>query len=103
MVYVLGAVVIIFGLVIIWYASRRIISWRKRLRGEVREAQEALHNAFDALHEDVSEQMDNLKDTRGKRQKSMEEEQIREHLKESLDIAEKFVQKEIEDVEKETE
>ena len=74
---------------------------KKRLRGEVREAEQALHKAFNLLKENISEQIKMLEKTRTKRELTEEEEKIIHHLKENLDSAEKFIKKEIEDIEKE--
>ena len=92
MIYILGSVIGIMALIVIWYAWHRVVVWRKRLRKEVREAQDTLHTTFDALHEDISEQLENVQD-----------EKTLDHAEDSLDIAEKFVRKEIEDIEKEVE
>ena len=54
------------------------------------------------MHEDIAEQFDGLKKVRGKKRLA-EEERVQEHIEKGLDIAERFAQKEIEDIEKEVE
>lgn len=86
---------------ILWYGWHKFSLLRKRLRKEVREAEFALHKAFDLLKEDIREQIKMLEKARTKRQLTEEEEKIIKQLKKDLDDAEKFVRKEIEDIEKE--
>lgn len=92
---------IIFLLALLWYGWHKFSSLRKRLQKEVREAESALHRAFDLLKEDIGEQIKMLEKTRTKRQLTEEEEKAIKQLKKDLDDAEKFVKKEIEDIEKE--
>ena len=99
---IIGAVIIVLIIGVIWYVWHRVTSWRKRIRNETHEAQETLHNTFDVLHEDIAEQFDGLKKVRGKKRLA-EEERVQEHIEKGLDIAERFAQKEIEDIEKEVE
>ncbi|MBI5072014.1 hypothetical protein HZB93_03960 [Candidatus Falkowbacteria bacterium] len=94
-------VLIIALLLILWYGWRRFSFLRKRLRKEVREAESALHRVFDTLKEDIREQVKLLEKTRTKRQLTEEEDKIVKRLKKDLDVAEKLVRKEIEDIEKE--
>ena len=85
---------------ILWYGWHRFASFRKKVKKEVREAEGALHKAFDALRENVREQITMLEKTKTKRELTEEEEKIVKQLKKHLDNAEKFVRKEIEDIEK---
>lgn len=93
---------IIALLFVLWYGWRRFSSLRKRLRKEVHEAEIALHKTFDLLKEDIGEHIKLLEKTRNKRQLTEEEEKIVKQLKKDLDEAEKFVGKEIKDIERET-
>jgi hypothetical protein len=86
---------------ILWYGWHKFLRLKKKLRKEVREAETALHKAFDLLNEDIREQIKLLEKTRTKRQLTEEEEKIIKQLKKDLDDAEKFVRKEIEDIERE--
>ncbi|OHA71345.1 MAG: hypothetical protein A3D64_02460 [Candidatus Wildermuthbacteria bacterium RIFCSPHIGHO2_02_FULL_49_9] len=92
---------IIVLLFILWHGWHKFSLMRKRLRKEVREAESALHKAFDLLKDDIREQIKMLEKTRIKRQLTEEEEKVVKQLKGDLDDAEEFIRKEIEDIEKE--
>jgi len=87
--------IIFFGLLFFWRQGKRFL---RKLRRETREAEEALHNAFDALKEDVEEQLDLLNKVKSKRDLTKEEEKIRKNLNKNLNVAEKYIAKEIEDI-----
>lgn len=72
---------VVFLLFLIWYIWYKFSLMRKRLRKEVREAENALHQAFDLLKEDIQEQIKMLEKTRTKRQLTKEEEKIIKQLK----------------------
>ncbi len=75
---------------------------RNRFKKKVREAEGVLYKTFDLLKEDIRNQIKMLEKTKTKRQLIEEEqEKIIEQLKKHFDDAEKFVRKEIEDIEKE--
>lgn len=95
------AALVVLLLFIIWHGRHKFSLLRKRIGKEAREAESALHRAFDALKEDIREQIKLLEKTRGRRQLTEEEDKIVKQLKKDLDAAEKFVKKEIEDIEKE--
>lgn len=99
---VVPLVALIFILLfIIWYGWHKFASFRKKLknlRKEVREAESALHKAFDILKEDIRDQVKLLEKTRTKRQLTEEEEKIIKQLRKNLDDTEKFVRKEIEEL-----
>ncbi len=98
---VVPLVALIFILLfIVWHGWHKFSLLRKRLQKEVREAESALHKAFDLLKDDIREQIKMLEKTRTKRQLTEEEDKILKQLKNHLDDAEKFVRKEIEDIEK---
>ena len=101
---IIPLVVLVFALLfIIWYGWHKFSSFRKklgRIKKEVREAESALHKAFDLLKDDIRDQIKLLEKTRTKRQLTEEEERIIKQLKKDLDDAEKFVRKEIQDIEK---
>jgi len=84
-----------------WYLWFRFTRFRKRVKKETREAEQALHKAFGLLREDIREQIKMLEKTRTRRQLTEEEEKIIKQLKKDLDNAERLVRKEIEDIEKE--
>jgi hypothetical protein len=94
-------IVIIIGLLlIIFYAWYRISVWRKRMRKETKEAAQAVLAAFKTLREEVQKQIEYLD---GKPGLTDSEAKVRDKLKEALDISEKFISKELEDIEKELE
>jgi hypothetical protein len=84
----------------IWYGWYKFSKFRVGLRKEVREAESALHKAFNLLKRDIQEQIGLLEKTETKRQLTDEEEKIVKQLKKDLSDAERFVKKEIEDIEK---
>ncbi len=88
-------------LFILGYGWRKFLRTKNRLRKEVREAESALHKAFDLLKESIREQIKILEKTGTKRQLTKEEEKILKQLESNLDDAEKFIRKEIEDIEEE--
>ena len=77
---------------------RKIIQRRKKLRKEITEAEKALYSAFKALKEETEEQIAKLD---GKPDLSNREKKICDELKKTLKISEKFIDKEIKDIEKE--
>jgi len=86
---------IVLGIIWTW---RKIIKRKKRLRKEITEAQRALYGAFKALKEETEEQVAKLD---GKPDLSDREKKICDELKKALKISEKFIGKEIKDIEKE--
>ncbi len=92
-------IVLIIGVIaIIVYSWHRISLWRKRIQRETKEAEESLRAAFVSLRKDVKKQTALLD---GKPGLSEKEKKICDSLKDALNIAEKFVGREIEDIGKE--
>ena len=89
---------IILLLALIWYIWYRFSSFRKRVRKETKEAEQALRQAFNALKEETEERVAELD---GKPDLSEREKKVCNNLKKALKISEKFIGKEIEDIEKE--
>ncbi len=81
---------------LLWYAWRRFFLIGKK----VRDAESALHKAFDLLKEGAREHIKTLNKTSNKRELTNEEEKILKQLGKDLDDAEKILRKEIEDIEK---
>jgi len=88
---------IIVLLFIIWYGWHKFSLLRKRLTKETTEAEKALYLAFKALREETKEQIEKLD---GKPGLNEREKKICNDLKKSLKISEKFIGKEIKDIEK---
>ena len=91
-------ILIVGAIAIIFYTWYRISLWRKKLRRETKEVDQAVSNAFKALREEVQEQIEHLD---GKAGLTKSENKVRDKLKEALDVSEQFIEKEIEDVKKE--
>jgi len=89
---------IILLLALIWYGWHKFSSFRKKIRKETKEAEQTLHQAFNALKEETEERIAELD---GKPDLSEREKKICNSLKKALKISEKFIGKEIEDIEKE--
>lgn len=86
-------------LFVVWYGLHKFSVFRK----EGREAESALREAFDLLKKDIREQVTMLEETKTRRELTEEEEKVIKQLGKNLDYAEKFVKKEIKDIEKEVE
>ena len=71
---------------------------KDKMKKEISEAEKALYQAFKALKEETEEQVAKLD---GKPGLNEREKKICDDLKEALKISEKFIGKEIEDIEKE--
>ncbi len=95
-------IIVIFALLsLVWFGWYKFSILKKKLRKEVKDAEESLHKAFDLLKEDVGDQIKLLDKTKSKRKLTKEEEKVIKHLKKDLNDAEKFIKKEIKDIEKE--
>lgn len=96
---IIPLVALVFTLLfIIWYGWYKFSLFRKKVKKETSEAEKALAQAFKALKEETEEQVAKLD---GKPDLSTREKKICDELKKALEISEKFIGKEIEDIEKE--
>jgi hypothetical protein len=93
-------ILIIGAIVVIFYSWYRISIWQKRLRKETKEVKKTVTGAFRALQEEVHEQIEFLDKKPGL---NKGEKKVRDKLQEALDVSEKFIRKEIRDIEKELE
>lgn len=84
---------------LLWYSWHKMRALKKKLKKDVVIAEEALHQAFDALKKDLSRQLEMLNRVSTKRQLTTVEKRISVRLKKDLEEAEKHVEKEIEDIE----
>ena len=91
-------VIIVGAIAIIFYSWYRVSVWRRRVRYETKEVTQSVIAAFKALREEVEEQVAQLDHKPGLNKR---EKEIRDKLQEALDISEKFIGKEIKDIEKE--
>lgn len=87
--------------ILLIYGIRKIKMARKKIRKEVLEAEDSLTDAFNILYEDINKQLEKLDKVKSKRELTKEEKEIKRRSRKNLKIAEKFVRKEIEDIEKE--
>ncbi|MSR71551.1 MAG: hypothetical protein EXS50_02715 [Candidatus Taylorbacteria bacterium] len=91
---------IVFVLIVtILYGWRRLSIFRKRLRTEVEEAESTIHKFFNLMKEDIKGYVEMLEKTNGKRELTKEKEKTLKQLRRSLRDAEKFIAKEIRDIE----
>ncbi|OGZ31540.1 MAG: hypothetical protein A3H02_02420 [Candidatus Niyogibacteria bacterium RIFCSPLOWO2_12_FULL_41_13] len=100
MAIILAGLVILF-LFVFWWGRSRLSLLKKKVSKESKEAEEALHSAIVLLKEDIEKQVKTLETTKRLRNLTDEEEKIIKHFKKDLDDAEKFVRKEIKDIEQE--
>ncbi|MDP3900847.1 MAG: hypothetical protein Q8Q38_00690 [bacterium] len=99
MIPIVALLLVLMGL--LWYGFQKFVLWKRRIRKEVKEADQALHKAIGLLKKDMASQIKLLEKAKTKRQLTKEEEKIIRQLKKDLDDTEKFVKKEIKDIEKE--
>lgn len=97
--------VLVFALLVIAfvYIAHAMGIFKKRVQREAREADEVAHKTFDLLAEDIQEQIKLLENARTKRELTEEEEKVVAQLKKDLFDAERFIRREIKDIEKEVE
>ena len=93
-------ILIVGAIVVIFYTWYRVSMWKKRVSKETKEVSQSVSGAFRALRDEVEEQIAMLDKKPGL---TKGEKEIRDKLQEALDISEKFIVKEIKDVEKELE
>jgi len=89
-------IIVLFGL--IYYSWYKFALFRKKIRKETTETKSALQDAFKALKKEIEEQVAELDGEPGL---SDGERKIYNNLKKSLKISERFIDTEIEDLEKE--
>lgn len=95
----LVALIILLAITLL-YGWHKFSLLKKKVGKEVREAERALHKAFDLLKEDIRKQVKALEETETKRQLTKEEKNILKQLNKDLDDAEELIRKEIEDIER---
>lgn len=86
------------GVILFWYKIKLV---RARLRKEVREAEASLHGGFDILRDDIREELEELENIKRIRALTPKEKELRGKLIKDLNIVEKYIRKEIKDVEEE--
>lgn len=94
-------VVLVFGLLFtLLYGWHKLSTYKKRLRKEVHQAESVLHKSFSIMRREVKESVEILERADAKRVLTKEEGKILKQFKENLIDTEKFIAKEISDIEK---
>ena len=87
--------------VLVWYSWTKLFALKRKVKKEVQEMEKDVHAAFDELRENTRKQVSTLEKVQLKRELTKEEAKILTQLKNQLNAAEKFINKEIEQIEKE--
>jgi len=87
------AVIVILG----WWQVSKL---KKKLLHEVDDAEDNLHKAFDLIRDDLQKQVRLLEKAKNRRKLTSAEAKLLRTIKGDLNEAEKFIKKEIEDIEK---
>lgn len=85
-------------LIIAWYAHHTFVLIRQRVRKEADEAENALHNAFELLRSETEKHIEKLEKKGKKKTLTREEKRVMRLFKKNLSDAEKFIGKEIDDI-----
>lgn len=100
------SIVIILVALIIALALLSLFGWRKvllfksKLKKETRSAEDKLHKTFDALRDDIREQIETLEKAKNRRALTAAEKRVIKKLQAALNRTELSVEKEISDIEK---
>ncbi|MSU60306.1 MAG: hypothetical protein EXS52_00105 [Candidatus Staskawiczbacteria bacterium] len=97
-ILILIVVLVFLLLFLVFWLKHRLSLFRKTLKKEVREAEVVVRKAFDLLENNMRSQVRLLEKTKNKRELTQEESKIVKQMKKDLDSAEKFINKEIEDI-----
>ncbi len=84
---------------LITYFVHKFIVMKKTIDKKMRVTESSVHKAFDLLRENVREQVKTLEGAKSKRQLTKEEEKVIKRLQENLTESEKYLEKEIQDIE----
>ena len=84
---------------LLWYARRRYLVLRRRVRAEALEAGQSLRKAFKLLREDIEESIDTIRKAGAERKLTKEEATLFRRLRKAYDDSERFIGKEIRDIE----
>ena len=92
---------IVLLLITVWYSLRRLTRLKNKIKKEVATVEKSVHEAFDFLRENTRKQVSTLEKVKLKRELTKEEARILIQLKNQLNDAEKYINKEMEKIEKE--
>lgn len=95
------AVILVLLISVAIYFITKSLKHRKILRRETKEAEQGLHQGFSALRDEIVKELKKLEGVKSGRELSEREQEIIKNLKNDLSRVEKFIGKEIKDVEKE--
>lgn len=98
MVPLVCLLIIILAILILGW--QKLIMWKKRMRREVREMEDSMHKTFDLIREDLQDHVALLEKAKSKRKLTLVEKKLLKTIKTDLTEAEKYLKKEIEDIEK---
>lgn len=96
LVPLIALIIILIG--IIWWIYRKIILFKKRIRKETKDVSESLQQAFAIIRNAMEKQIEKMDNKPGL---SVKEKKLNNSLKKVIQVAEEFVIKEIDDIEKE--
>ena len=96
----LVALIIILSM-LIWYGWYKFLSFKKKIHIETQQAERALERAIKLLRRDVEDQIKLLEKAKHRRRLTREEEKMIKRFKKDLIDVEKYVSKEIKDIEAE--
>lgn len=94
------AMLLMLLLLLLAYLLWRYMTLKKKLGKDIHGAQEALHKAFDLLKDDIQQQVKMLEKVKTKRELTLEEGKILKKLKQDLKVAETYIRKRIDAIEK---
>lgn len=98
LIIVLSVLIALLAFIIL-YSWHKLRTLKKDLDREIVEGEQGLHKVFKALKQDVEEQIEKLDKAGSKRSLTGEEKEIRKTLLAHLDIAERYIEKELHDIE----
>lgn len=93
-------VLILLPLAVGVYIWHRVSMFKEKIKKQVEDVEKTIHTAFDSLRESTRKQVSLLERVKLKRELTKEESRILAQLKNQLDAAEKFINKEVDKIEK---
>ena len=97
-IVIIGIIALGGILLLMFYFIYRGIKIKKNIDKKIRSTESSVHKAFDLLRDNVREHIQSLKKAKSKRDLTKEEEKIIKLLQENLTTAEKYLEKEISDI-----
>jgi len=96
-------VLLILSVFIIWYSWHKFINLKREVRKDIRKVDARLHKVFDLLKEDIMDEIKLVEHAKTKRELTKEEKRLIKRLREDLEDAEKFIKKELKEIEEDVE